>query len=376
MFPVYLATFFFFFHYNSLVYVNSSYLERFFAPSVVGFIYVLGAVGNLFLIFLALKWLALIGNRKFFSYFLCAELLAVTGLAFVSTPLAMALLFILFDSTSLMILYSLDIFLEDATPKNQTGSVRGMSLTLGNIALVLSPLLIAVVAPNGEFSRLYFISALLLAPLFFLSAYSFKGFKDGHQRFAEVPLRAWWNSKNIRRVTLVRMVLDIFYSFMVIYMPIYLHDHIGFGWASISIIFTIMLLPFILLEIPVGKLADSWCGEKEFMTLGFFIMGTALIIIPFFHSASILLWGGLLFLSRVGAAITEVTTESYFFKHVDKRDAGMISVYRMAWPVGFILGSLIASFSLSLLPFEAMFIILAVIVLKAMDTSTKLQDTK
>ncbi|MES2213931.1 MAG: MFS transporter [Patescibacteria group bacterium] len=374
--PVYLATFFFFFHYNSLVYVNSSYLGQFFDPSMVGFIYILGALGNIFFIFLALKWLSLVGNRRFLSYFLCAELIAVTGLALVSTPLAMALLFILFDSTALMILYSLDIFLEDATPENQTGSVRGMSLTLGNLALVLSPLLIGLVAPNGEFSRLYLVSAIFLVPLFFLAAYSFRGFKDGHQRFSEIPLKAWWHSKNIRRVTLVRLALDTFYSFMVIYMPIYLHTHIGFAWSEISIIFTIMLLPFILFEIPVGRLADKWCGEKEIMTLGLFIMGCVLIMIPFLHSASIPLWAILLFFSRTGASITEVTAESYFFKHVDKRDAGMISIYRMAYPTAFMIGSLIASFSLAILPFEAIFLILSVIVLKAMDTSSKLQDTK
>jgi len=373
--PVFLANFFFSLHYNVLVYVNSSYLGRLFNPGVVSFLYVLGSLLSILVFIISIKLQNYFGNRKFFSFFIFLELLAVAGLALASTQISTALLFIIFSTTSIMIIYSLDIFLEDVTQEKETGSVRGIYLTLGNLALVLSPLMISIVAPTGEFTHLYVVSALFLLPLFLISALYFTKFKDGVQRHPGLPIKSWLHTPNIRRVTTVRFVLEMFYAFMVIYMPIYLHGHIGFTWTQISFIFSIMLLPFILFEIPVGRLADKWCGEKEIMTLGLFIIGIVLLIIPFIKSPNIFWWAGLLFCSRVGASLVEVTCESYFFKHVDKRDKGMISIYRLNWPVAFIIGPIIGAFSLALFPFEAMFLILAVIIFKSMDTSTKLRDT-
>jgi MFS family permease len=170
-------------------------------------------------------------------------------------------------------------------------------------------------------------------------------------------------------------MLDVFYSLMIIYIPLHLRHTIGFSWTEISIVFTIMLLPFILFQIPVGKMADSWCGEKELMTLGLFIMGVSLILMPFLHAPSVPLWAALLFLSRTGASVVEITTESYFFKHVDKRDAGLISVFRLSWPVAFIIGPAIGALTLYLFPFDALFLVMALGVLFTMHTSAMLQDT-
>jgi MFS family permease len=374
--PVYIANLFFSFHYNILVYINSSYLERFFSPTLVSFLYVLGAIGTIILFSFSLKQENKYGNRKFFSSFLFLELIAVAGLALASSPLVLALFFILFQATFLMIVFSLDIFLEDATQEKETGRVRGIYLTLGNLALTLSPLMIAIAAPQGEFNHLYILSAFLLLPLFLLGAFSFKGFKDSPRTATRLPWRTWWKSHNVRSVTEIRLTLDMFYSFMVIFLPIYLHEHIGFAWTEISIIFTIMLLPFVLFEIPAGKLADEWCGEKELMTLGLFIIGSCLIALPFMHTHMIAYWAILLFLSRTGASLVEVTAESYFFKHVDKRDTGLISMYRLSWPAAFIIGPLLGGLSLLVFPFEAMFLLVAFIVLKSMEISASLQDTR
>jgi MFS family permease len=374
--PVFLANIFFSFHYNVLVYVNSSFLQQFFSTKAIALLFILGSIGNILLFVLALKMEHKYGNRVFFSRVLLIELIAVAGLTIASNAFAAAALFILFQAAFHMVVLSLDIFLEDASRDTNTGSIRGVYLTLGNLALVLSPLLIALIAPNGEFRHLYIVSALFLMPLFYLATFSFKKFKDGRSRFVGFPFKAWQSAKNIQRVTYARLALHTFFSLMVIFMPIYLKQYIGFSWTEISIIFTIMLLPFVLFEIPVGRLADKWCGEKELMTLGLFIIGVALLIMPFIETKSILLWAVVLFVSRAGASITEITTESYFFKHVDKRDVGLIYIFRLSWPVGFIIGPLVALISLSFLPFSALFIIFALMMLKSMESTTKLRDTK
>ena len=374
--PIYLAGFLFSFHISVLLYINSSFLGRYFSPSEVSLIYILGALGNIILFLLSVRLQNWLGNRRFLELFLLVELTAVAGLALASSPFTIALLFIAYDSTSVLIIYSLDIFLEDATPGDMTGRIRSIYLTLGNLAIVLSPLIIALVAPSGEYNHLYVISAMLLFPIFLIAFFSFKNFKDGEKETPKLPFKAWWHSKNIRRGTLVRFTLDLFYSMMIIYTPLYLRNTIGFSWTEISIIFTIMLLPFVLFEIPLGRLADKWCGEKEIMTLGLFIMGSVLLIIPFLKIPSIALWAILLFTSRTGASMVEVTAESYFFKHVSKSDTGLISIYLLSRPIAYIIVPIIGALTIAFLPFEAMFFILALIMLKAMSSSTILRDTR
>lgn len=373
--PIYVADLFFSFHYNSVIYVNSSFLEKFFSVDLVSLLFILGSLGSIILFFLATGLEKRLGNRIFFFLFLILEALAIAGLATIQAPIYIAVLFILFQSTSVMIFYSLDIFLEDATPEKETGSVRGTYLTLLNLAVLLSPMMIAFFAPNGEFIRLYIMSLFCLIPLFLLGIFSFKHFKDARQHFNSLPIISWWKHKDIRRVTLVRLTLNIFYSLAVIYIPIYLHQNIGFSWTEISIVFTIMLLPFVLFEIPVGRLADKWCGEKEFMTLGLFILGTTLLIIPFLKTPSVVAWAALLFISRIGASFIEIASESYFFKQVNTKDLGMISIFRITWPVAFIIGPFLAILSINTLGFTGLLLLMALFVFKTMNSSTKLRDT-
>lgn len=376
LFPINLIGFLFSFHLSILIYINSSFLSNYFSSPMVSLIYVLGSVGSIFLFFISVHLLNWLGNRRFLEFFLVIELISVCMLAITTSPIWLAVFFIIFSSTSVLILYSLDIFLEDVSSEEKTGRIRGVYLTLGNLAVVLSPLTIALVAPNGEFTHLYVVSALVLIPVFLVALYAFKNFKDGKKEVPKLPFKAWWHSNNIRRDTFVRFTLSLFYSIVVIYSPLYLRNFVGFTWTEISIIFTIMLLPFVLFEIPFGRIADKFTGEKEIMTTGLFIMGTTLIIMPFMNKPLMIPWIIILFASRVGASMVEVTVESYFFKHVNKNDEGLISIFRLTQSVAYIVGPIIGALVIAFLPFEAMFFILALVMLKAMGSSSLLQDTR
>ena len=163
---------------------------------------------------------------------------------------------------------------------------------------------------------------------------------------------------------------------MVVYMPIHLHDHIGFDWPTISIIFTIMLLPFILFEIPAGRIADKWCGEKELLSAGFIVTALFTMVIPFILIPSFIIWTAILFMTRVGASVVEISTESYFFKHVEGNDADIISFFRMARPLAYIAGPIVAMIALNFLPFQYIFLVLGIIMFFGLKYSLALKDTR
>jgi len=162
---------------------------------------------------------------------------------------------------------------------------------------------------------------------------------------------------------------------MIIYTPLYLHGILGFEWNVIGVMFIVMLLPFILFQWPVGMLADHFIGEKEFMIIGFLIMGVSLLFMPYLETSAIL-WTLLLFCSRIGASFIEITTDSYFFKHVNAHDTGFLSIFRLARPVSVILGAIFGVLVLNLFSFEKIFFVIAAVVFFGLKQSLSLRDTK
>lgn len=360
LFWIFLAEFLFSLHFAATLYINSSFLAHFFSLKTVGFLYVIGALCSLFFFFNAPRLLNWLGNRKFLVLFLTLTLGSTVGAAFTHNSLDAVIFFLIYASVSLMVFYALDILVEELTVNRKTGSVRGLYLTVMNVAIALGPILITYFTVDDTFSKFYLAAAVVLLPIFVLATFSLKSrFKNKKYENHSLRLREWWRQKSIRRVTLARTTLEIFYAVMTIYTPIYLHSTIGFEWQEIGIIFTIMLLPFIVFEWPVGALADRELGEKEIMSTGFLIMLISLLFMPYIGK-NLIYWAVILFISRVGACFVEITTESYFFKRVDSEDTGLISIFRIGRSAGLILGALLAAAALHIWPLYSVFIILAV----------------
>jgi len=162
---------------------------------------------------------------------------------------------------------------------------------------------------------------------------------------------------------------------MVIYTPIYLYDHLGLGWDKIGIIFTIMLLPFVILEYPLGKISDK-IGEKELLIAGFAISAFFTLLIPFVKIPSVLAWGLLLFGTRIGAAMIEVMSETYFFKKIKPEAAEEVNFFRNTYPLSYIIAPIFAIPILFLVPsFEYLFYVLGAIMLIGLLITLKLKDT-
>ena len=371
-----LANLFVSLHYASILYINSSFLGKYFSPYIVTFLYVLGAIGSILVFLISRRLLERLGNKRFFLYFLLIELVAVYALATATNSLIIAVAFLLYSSSIYFILYSLDIFLETITSERKTGEIRGIYLTTTNLAFVFAPFLFVLLNIGNDYQKIYTVSAFMLLPVFLIALFLLRTFKDikPKHKLTYLPWKAWNRILNVRRVTIVRFCLETFYAVMIIYTPIYLHAHIGFSWPQIGLIFSIMLLPFVLLTWPVGEIADRWLGEKELMTAGLFIIGTSLLIMPFIGE-TVLWWAIILFVSRVGAATVEIATESYFFKHVDERDVGIISIFRMARPTAIIFGSILGLLLSSVLDFSSIYIGLAILILLATRESIYLKDT-
>lgn len=375
---IFLSNIFIAFHYALIIYVNSTFLDSYFSETQVSALYIIGSVINTILLLKASKILEKLGVYKFASYCILIEFFATLGLAVTTTPFLIGIYFLIHLITISLLLFNMDVFIEDVSKDDKlTGSIRATYLTVTNITIVIAPILIALLLQKNNYFYVYLLSSLFLIPLY----YFFKRLKGVESPMVQhisikETLSEYVKNKNLSNIFISNFLLQLFYAYMVIYVPLYLVNHIGFSWSETGIMFTIMLLPFVLFELPVGELADEKYGEKEFLSVGFIIMGLSTIFISFVTAQNFWIWAVLLFITRIGASFVEISTESYFFKQVNPEKSDVISFFRISRPLSFIVAPLLATITLQFIPFQYIFILIGTIMIIGTHYSLALKDTK
>jgi hypothetical protein len=338
----------------------------------------MGSIINTILLLYASRILEKVGIYKFATYCIIVEFLATFGMAISNTPFLIGLYFLIHMVTISLLLFNMDVFIEDVSKDDVlTGSIRATYLTVTNLTLVVAPSLVALLLYNNKYSLVYIASCLFMVPLYFFWR-RLRGVQNPtitHIKIKET-LSEYVKNKNLYNIFICNFLLQLFYAYMVIYIPLYLEKYIGFSWSEIGIMFTIMLLPFVLFEIPVGELADEKYGEKEFLTIGFVIMGLASIVISFLTLKVFWIWATVLFISRIGASFVEISSESYFFKQVDLKKSDVISFFRISRPLSYIIAPMLATLMLQFIPFQYIFILVGSLMIIGTRYSMALLDTK
>jgi MFS family permease len=382
---MYVIGFVFNLSYAIPTYVNSSFLSKTFSDAgisggdtIVGVIYAAGSIAAIATFIEAPRILKRFGNFRVTMALIVANLVSLIGLIAGDSPLVVAFSFMLNFVTIALVNYTIDMFLEHYSSNSSTGKIRGTFLTLTNSAWLASPLLSSFLLGEANYGNVYMVSAALLVPTAGLLFFSMRKFSD--PTYARIPF--WksvgeiWANKDMKGVLLSQFFLQFFYAWMVIYMPIYLHETIGFSWTAIGLIFTVMLVPFVLIEAPLGRIADSKLGEKEILSMGFVIMAVCCLLVPFMTDHSVVAWAALLFMSRVGAAMVEVMADTYFFKQVNASNAHLISFARMMRPLAYIISPILATILFIAFNIHALFIFLGILMVYALRYSMTLVDTK
>lgn len=379
VFVIYLLGFLFSLHGALPAYINSTYLSRFTTEHYVGILYAVSAILSICAFVAIPALLRKFGNYKTMSCLLIADFFALLGLAWSANLILVSICFILSFVAISLIGFNIDVFLENFSKDAVTGKIRGTFLSTSNIAWIIAPLIGSFILTDGDYWKIFLATALLLLPILFLLRNNLKTFKDSEYRIIPVLKTAGEivRDKNVRAVFFVSFLLQFFYSWMIIYTPIYLYTYIGWSWGEIGVMFSIMLLPFVLTEAPLGKLADTRWGEKEVMSVGFIVMALATVMIAFIETKSFFLWTGLLFVTRVGASMVEIMSETYFFKKIDSSKANIIGLFRTMRPSAYLVSPIVAMLLFSFnLPIKYIFIALAVIMFLGLHWSLELEDTR
>ncbi len=361
-------------------YIESSFLEGVVGRERVGLLftisYLLGIAGMLILPFFVHRF----GKRNCFTV---VTLMVAASALLLALPIPWYLAvgsFAVFTTTLWLVTLGFDLAMEQHTSNRKTGSLRGWYLTMMNLGWVLSPIVMGVIGDGYGVEKVFGASFFLLIPVVFFFPTIWKSTDD---RAIHDHGKLWKGIAKIIahdslwRIIVIAFILQFFYSWMVIYLPLHLSQTIGFSWSTIGIIFSVMLLPFILFAYPAGRIADRWLGEKELLTAGLGIMAFSSIAINWIPGAEIGWWMAILFATRVGASIVESMRDSYFYKHVDSDDVVVIDIFHIIWLLAYVVGPLFATLCLRFVSYAELFPILGVVIIVlAVPSLWGLRDTK
>lgn len=359
-------------------YVNSSFLESYLNKYYVGVVYIVASLIAIWGLLEMPKILKRLGNRFTISIFTLLSFFSLLTLAFAHNVVAIVLSIIVYFISTDLIIASLDIFIEDISKNANIGKFRGLYLMFINFAWVIAQTLSGSIIAKSSFQGIYLFGAGFLLLNSFIFMTFLHDFKD--PKYTKVPIlktiKVFIKNKSLSKIYFINLLLKFFFAWMVIYTPLYLHDYLGFDWKQLGLIFTIMLIPFVLLDYPLGRLSDK-IGEKKLLIAGFATTIIFTLMIPFVEMKEVWIWAIILFGTRAGAATLEVMAESYFFKEITDRNSDEISFFRNTYPLSFVIAPIIAIPVLLLTPsFEYIFFVLGAIMLSGLFITLRLKDKK
>ncbi|MBU2028919.1 MFS transporter [Patescibacteria group bacterium] len=358
-----------------IIYVMSYYFKLASGTENVGFFYTATFILVLILLInlhkLVKKW----GKSRIFFFTLLAKIGILSGLTLIEPSywsIALLGLYLVFNFLTWTMM---DVILESFSQDHLSGRIRGLYLTILNLGILFGPFISAKILATAGFKGI-FIFILIVNALIFVLALT--GLRNVNHQFSQKLgvkdlLKKVLKRKDILNIYYVSFVLEFFYALMIIYTPLYLLN-LGFSWEKIGLIFTFMLIPFVIIQYPAGILADKKIGEKELIIAAILMMAISTGIVYFTHSQSLFIWSLLLFVTRIGAALVEILRDSYFYKRISGRDVDLINFFRTSLPLAYIASTFLSGLVLIFLPIKSAFLIVAIVVLSALYPAWKLVD--
>ncbi|MDI6810696.1 MAG: MFS transporter [archaeon] len=273
-------------------------------------------------------------------------------------------LFVFFRNTSLYALLGLQIafgiavapawviseaVIKDISPIGRRGEFRSFYGTFANAGIFIGPLIGGFLAERFEIRTPYIFSSLLLLASVVLVFKLKDNNRDSGRNSTRngigkddllVLLREFRQHRELKVLALCTVSLFFWYSAKWVFGPLFLHN-LGYNPFVIGLWLGISAAPFLLFQIPLGKLGDR-IGKTKMIYLGFLI--STLFIIPL---GFLKLLPGLLatiFIISLGTTFAEPLIEARVTDIVPRERYGAYSgIFEFAKITGAMLGSVSSS---------------------------------
>lgn len=376
----YLLTLLYALHYGIPLYATSSYLHQYFNSSTISMLYMLGSIGALLASMSVAKYIRQFHTYGFTIGIVISEIVVTAAFGMTNNPVFLVVFFITHFLLQILLYVCLNVFIESFSKHAETGSIRGLFLTLLNIGILISPVIGGTILAFSSFQALYLIASLMLVPFIFLVHMYLSHIEEpAYERVNMLgALRAAWQNKNIKAALVAEFMVQCFYAVMIIYMPIYLGT-VGIPLVTyMAVIMPFALIPLVVLPYELGYLADKKYGEKELLIGGMLILAVTVFLCVIVRTSNPTVWILILLASRIGAAFVETMAFTYYFKKIGPEDASLTAVFTNTLSFATIV---VGAIGIMIAPFlverpQLMFVLLGCAILWSISYIIPMKDTR
>ena len=309
---------------------GSVFLSQYFDTKMISIIYFVAFASTIY-----------ISNKiterinKYHSYTIVSSILTINTFAnltlwLVDDKIINCISFIIFIITNMIMLFFMNLFLEEFSNLKTTGSTRSTFLVIFNLGVIISILAGKLLESTFGIHSLFLFSALINMPIFSLLHQYFKSVRE--PVFKEVnifsSIKRLTINRDVKLIILSSLCLESFYVIMNIYFPIYILSSVGLSsWAYFGLLLPMAILPYLVLPNRLGRLAKEKYGEKEILIFSIIILILIFAVIPLINSAALWIWFVILLISRIGSSTMETMNNIYYYEKIHHDDVAAVNIF-------------------------------------------------
>lgn len=281
---------------------------------------------------------------------------------FAASPLMLALLQVVLAAAVCFSWTALSLLVNSSSRKENLGDSEGEYFTFINFGTLLGILAGGILAMSYSYDAVFLLAAIIFFGIYVLSgAIGINDRNKPHKCATGVmeDARRFFRNAELKRAYISNVGLYFWVSIAFLYLPIILKS-LGFNFREIGIVFAAMIVPYLLLEYPVGKLAEKH-GSHRFISIGFFAIALASLLI-YLNFGAIYAMAGFFFISFMGAAAIEPLNEMELDRHSGKSDiVENMSVFKTSLRLAYFLGPISAAALIEFFGMKGMFLAVSLI---------------
>lgn len=257
---------------------------------------------------------------------------------------------------------SFDIIFRDSSSQKRLAQDEGRLWSLLNLGWLLGPLIAGLIATQFRINNVFLLAAIAsaISLIILLSVKAPKNKKQNLDINILKNLKEYVKQKNLLIAYSFGVGIEIWWSLIYIYMPLFIIKS-GLKPYWVGIFLSLVVLPLILSEYRVGRIANK-IGFRNFFFTGFFVFSLTTLLAFLINDIKIII--PLIILASFGMALIEPMRQTYFFSIVKNyEEEKFYPIFATSGELGKFMGKLIIAIVLLALPSRFAYITMTVMML-------------
>lgn len=340
---------------------------------IVSIIYTVSYLFSLFATIYGSVIIEKLQKRKTMVVGLLLYTVVILLLSFSQNSSSAVLLFVLYTFLFSLLFFGISLYIDHLSTNKNLATHFGENGTLTNISWIVGPMLGGFIAELLSFKEVFLIASLfafIALLVFIFSQPPERKHLHHHHVYIFKNIRSFFSDAFMRRSYFHGLGFVIFYGALAL-TPLFFKD-LGASVSQIGLFLGFSAIPWIALELPIGKWADKTHKELKLFSYTYLLLVPALILFGFstsYYTACIFL-----LITSVATALSETTTLSHFYRHVPKNDIANSSVFLTYLSLGLFLGTLYTTIALSQTNLGMTYVVLGFLLIPFLINSYRLKS--